>query len=171
VDLPWGFNWSSNFIVHSGLAYPAYSSIDLNGDAVINQFAQNDRPTVQIGSGKPFLLPEYPGRQPAFYNWDMRIAKDLNFHEKYQLRFSADLFNVTNSSNLYSDPDVYGFVGPATATVPNCQPVNAALYSNITCTPLSAIPNSTNTPGYRTVDELAPGATAFGAQFGVRFQF
>ena len=35
VDLPKGFNWSSNFIIHSGLAYPAYSDVDLNGDAVM----------------------------------------------------------------------------------------------------------------------------------------
>ena len=169
VDLPKGFNWSSNFIIHSGLAYPAYSSIDLNGDAVINQFANNDRPTVQIGGGKAFLLPEYPGRQPAFYNWDMRIAKDITFKERYNVRFSADLFNVTNSNNLYSNPDVYGFVGP-TSNV-GCTPVDAALYSNIECPALSAVPNPKNTPGYRTLDQLAPGATAFGAQFGARFQF
>ena len=169
VSLPLGFTWSTNFIVHSGLAYPAYSNVDINGDAVVNQFAQNDRPTVQIGSGKPFLLPEYPGRQPAYYNWDMRIAKDLNFKEKYQLRFSADFFNLTNASNLYSDPDVYGFVGPTSNAA--CTPVNGALYANLSCPSLTAIPNSTNTPGYRTVDELAPGANAFAAQFGVRFQF
>ena len=169
VDLPWGFNWSSNFIIHSGLAYPAYSSIDLNGDAVINQFANNDRPTVQVGSGKPFLLGEYPGRQPAFYNWDMRIAKDITFKERYNVRFSADLFNVTNSGNLYSNPDVSGFVGPTSNA--GCTPVDAALYSNIECPALSAVPNPKNTPGYRTLDQLAPGATAFGAQFGARFQF
>jgi hypothetical protein len=169
VDLPKGFTWSTNFILHSGLAYPAYSNVDINGDGVINQFAQNDRPTVQIGSGKTFLLPEYPGRQPAFYNWDMRIAKDLNFKERYVLRFSADLFNITNSSNLYSDPDVFGFVGPTSNA--GCTAVNATLYSNIVCPSLTAIPNPHNTPGYRTVDELAPGATAFAAQFGVRFQF
>ncbi len=169
VDLPWGVTWSTNFIVHSGLAYPAYSNVDINGDAVVNQFAQNDRPVVQIGSGKPFLLPEYPGRQPAFYNWDMRVAKDLNFKERYQLRLSVDFFNLTNASNLYSDPDVYGFVGPSSNA--SCTPVNAALYSNLSCPALSAIPNSTNTPGYRTVDELAPGANAFAVQFGARFQF
>ncbi len=169
VDLPLGFTWSTNFILHSGLAYPAYSNVDVNGDGVINQFANNDRPTVQIGSGKAFLLPEYPGRQPAFYNWDMRIAKDLTFKERYVLRFSADLFNITNSSNLYSDPDVFGFVGPTSNSA--CTPVNATLYANIVCPSLTAIPTPRNTPGYRTVDELAPGATAFAAQFGVRFQF
>jgi hypothetical protein len=173
VDLPWGFTWSTNFILHSGLAYPAYSAIDINGDGVINQFANNDRPTVQIGGGKPFLLPDYPANQPAFYNWDMRIAKDVNFKERYSLRFSADLFNVTNSSNLYSDPDVYGFVGPTSNAV--CTPVNAALYSNLVCPALTAVPKpgvlQPNGSIYRQVDELAPGATAFAAQFGVRFQF
>ena len=165
VDLPWGFNWSTNFILHSGLAYPAYSTVDINGDAVINQFSNNDRPTVQIGGGKPFLMPEYPGRQPAFYNWDMRIAKDLTFKERYVLRFSADLFNVTNSSNLYSDPDVSAFVTPT-----GCVPISPTL-ANLQCNPLPALPTPRNTPGYRTVDQLAPGATAFAAQFGARFQF
>jgi carboxypeptidase family protein len=169
VDLPWGFNWSTNFILHSGLAYPAYSTADINGDGVINQFSNNDRPTVQIGSGKPFLLADYPGRQPAFYNWDIRIAKDVNFKERYQVRFSADLFNLTNSSNLYSDPDVSAFVGPASNAA--CTPVNAALFANIVCPSLTAIPNPHNTPGFRTLDQLAPGATAFAAQFGARFQF
>jgi Carboxypeptidase regulatory-like domain len=169
VDLPWGFNWSTNFILHSGLAYPAYSTQDINGDGVINQFSNNDRPTVQIGGGKPFLLPEYPGRQPAFYNWDMRIAKDVSFKERYVVRFSADIFNLTNSSNLYSDPDVSAFVGPASNSA--CTPVNAALFANIVCPSLTAIPNPHNTPGFRTLDQLAPGATAFAAQFGARFQF
>jgi hypothetical protein len=166
VDLPWGFSWSTNFILHSGLAYPAYSTQDINGDGVINQFSNNDRPTVQIGGGKPFLLPEYPGRQPAFYNWDMRLAKDVSFKERYVVRFSADLFNLTNSSNLYSDPDVSAFVGPASNSA--CTPVNAALFANIVCPSLTAIPNPHNTPGIRTLDQLAPGATAFAAQYGAR---
>lgn len=165
VDLPWGFNWSTNFILHSGLAYPAYSTVDINGDEVINQFSNNDRPTVQIGGGKPFLMPEYPGRQPAFYNWDIRIAKDVNFKERYSVRFSADLFNLTNSSNLYSDPDVSAFVTPT-----GCVPISPTL-ANLQCNPLTALPTPHNTPGYRTLDQLAPGATAFAAQFGARLQF
>lgn len=179
ADLPWGFTWSNNMIAHSGIAYPAYSTIDINGDTVINQFSNNDRPTVQIGSGSPFLLPEYPARQPYFFNWDMRISKDWRINEKYSLRFSADLFNLTNAGNLYSDPDVFGFVAPppdpVTASTPQgtfpCTPVNGAAYSNLVCNPLTAIPTPSNTPGYRTLDELAPGATPFAAQFGVRFQW
>lgn len=164
VDLPWGFTWSNNFIAHSGIAYPAYSTVDINGDGVVNQFSFNDRPTVQVG-GKTVLMPEYPGRQPYFFNWDMRLSKDLNFGEKYQLRFVGDFFNLTNASNLYSDPDVYGFVSPT-----GCVPISPTL-ANVACNPLPALPTPGNTPGYRTLDELAPGATPFAFQAGVRFQF
>jgi hypothetical protein len=166
VSLPWGITWSNNIIIHSGLAYPAYSTVDLNGDTVINQFSNNDRPVVQLGSGSQFLLPEYPARQPAFYNWDMRISKDLNFRERYSLRLVADFFNLTNSGNLYSDPDVGGFV-PLTG----CHFIDPTKYTNQTCNPLTAFPTAQNTPGFRVLDELAPGASAFAVQFGVRFQF
>ena len=165
VDLPWGFNWSSNFIAHSGLAYPAYSTVDVNGDTVINQFSNNDRLTVQVGSGKPFLLPRYPARQPNFFTWDMRLSKDFNFKERYSVRLVADLFNLTNRDNLYSNPDVSGFVappGPCTL-IPNS-------VSSV-CPALTAVPSQSNTPGYRVLNEISPGSTPFAAQFGVRFQF
>ena len=169
ADLPWGFTWSNNFIAHSGLAYPAYIAVDINGDGVTNQgFGSNDRPAVQIGGGKPFLLPDYPGREPNYFGWDMRIAKDFNFGEHYQLRVSADLFNVSNRGNLYSNPDHSAFVDV------NCTP-NATIGN--TCAPLTALPQvgqiSLQNAGtaYRTLDELSPGATPFAAQFGVRFQF
>jgi hypothetical protein len=172
ANLPWGFVWSNNFIAHSGLAYPAYIVTDINGDGVTNQgFGSNDRPSVQIGSGKPFLLPDYPGREPNYFGWDMRIAKDLNFGEHYQLRFSTDLFNVTNRGNLYSNPDHSAFVdyGAGCTPYPNSITLN--------CPPLTSLPTvgeistqNSNT-AYRTLDELSPGATPFAVQFGVRFQF
>ena len=92
------------------MAYPAYSSADINGDGVINQFSNNDRPAVQIGGGNPYLLPRYPARQPNFFTWDMRLTKDFKFGERYQVRLAADIFNVTNRGNLYSNPDNSGFV-------------------------------------------------------------
>ncbi len=170
ASLPWGFMWSNNFIAHSGLAYPAYIATDINGDGVTNQgFGSNDRPAVQIGSGKPFLLPDYPGREPNYFGWDMRISKDLNFGERYQLRFSADIFNVTNRGNLYSNPDHSAFVDVnCTSNFPN---------AGSTCARLTAPPQvgqiSVQNGGtaYRTLDELSPGASPFAAQFGVRFQF
>lgn len=177
AELPWGFTWSSNFIAHSGLAYPAYITTDINGDGVTNQgFGSNDRPAVQIGSGKPFLLPDYPGREPNYFGWDMRISKDLKFSERYQLRFSADLFNVTNRGNLYSNPDHSAFVDYFnTTTTPAC-----TLYPNsitLNCPPLTSLPvvgqisQQNGGAAYRTLDELSPGATPFAFQAGVRFQF
>ena len=169
VDLPYGFNWSSTFIAHSGLAYPAYSSADLNGDTVVNQFANNDRPVIQVGSGAPYLLPRYPARQPSFFSWDMRIFKDFTFKERYSLRLVADLFNLTNASNLYSNPDNTGFVN-----LSGCVLANPNVTIQTICSPLTAIPkqgNVYNGVPYGVHDEISPGSTAFAAQFGVRFQF
>ena len=169
ADLPWGFTWSTNVIFHSGLAYPAYILVDINGDGVSNQgLGTNDRPAVQLGSGKPFLLPDYPGRQPNFFDWNMRVSKDLKLGERYSVRFIADLFNLTNSSNLYSNPDNNAFV-----TVNGCTP-NASGVGN-SCPTLTALPKPGDvTPvgtTYRRLDQLAPGATPFALQLGVRFQF
>ena len=179
AELPWSVTWSSNFIAHSGLAYPAYSSADINGDAVVNQFSNNDRPVVQIGSGKPFLLTRYPARQPDFFTWDMRLTKDFKLGERYSVRLVADIFNVTNRGNLYSNPDNSGFItlfdpidptktcgGPGSSFTP---PAPGAV--GLLCAPLKAIPTPSNTPGYRVLDEISPGSTPFAAQFGVRFQF
>jgi hypothetical protein len=165
AELPHGFSWSSNFIAHSGLAYPAYSGTDLNGDGVVNQFSFNDRPVVQLGSGNPFLLARYPARQPNFFTWDMRISKNFNFSERYQIRLIADLYNVTNRGNLYSNPDNSAFIG-----LSNCGPGPGQVMTTV-CDPLTAIPTPSNTPGYRLLDQISPGSTPFGAQFGFRFQF
>jgi hypothetical protein len=149
IDLPFGFTWSNTLVAHSGFAYPAYDSVDNNGDFVINQVAFNDRPVVTPANGKPFLLPRYPGREPDFFQWDTRINKDFKISERYHVQLIADLFNVTNRGNVYSDPDVFGFVGNA----------------------LTAIPTPGNTPGYRTPNQIANGSTPFAAQLGARFQF
>jgi hypothetical protein len=165
ADLPWGFTWSSNFIAHSGLAYPAYITTDINGDGVVNQFSFNDRPAVQLGSGKEFLLSRYPARQPDFFTWDMRIANDLKLGERYRVRLSADLYNITNRGNLYSNPDNTAFVSLPGA----CTPIADSI--TLSCPPLTQIPSPKNTPGYRLLDEISPGSTPFALQLGVRFQF
>jgi len=170
AELPWGFNWSSNFIAHSGLAYPAYLLADINGDGVFNQaIAGNDAATVQIGSGKPFLLSRYPARQPDFFTWDMRVAKDFKLGERYSVRLSGDFFNLTNRGNLYSNPDNSAFVN---ATGCAAKP---APFAGNNCAPLTAIPTPGSVNGlggsYRTLDQISPGSTPFAAQFGVRFQF
>jgi hypothetical protein len=166
VDLPYGINWSSNFIAHSGLPYPAYSSADINGDTVVNQFANNDRPTIQTGSGVA-LLARYPARQPDFFTWDMRVSKDFKLGERYGLRLVADLFNLTNRGNLYSNPDNSGYVG-----LTGCTPIPNSVSQ--TCAPLTSVPKQGQTVNglkYGVLDEIAPGSTPFAAQLGVRFQF
>jgi len=178
VDLPWGLTWSSNFIAHSGIPYPAYSSADINGDTVINQFSNNDRPTIQIGNGPVSLLTRYPARQPDFFTWDMRLSKDLKFGERYDLRLVADIFNLTNRANLYSNPDNTGFVNVTGCTVD--PPVGGVLSVSQTCAPLTSIPKQGQFIGppvggqpsiYGAHDEISPGSTAFAAQLGVRFSF
>jgi hypothetical protein len=165
VDLPWGFTWSATVVAHSGFAYPAYTTTDTNLDFVFNQFSFNDRPTVQIGSGKPFLLPRYPARQPDFFQLDTRINKDFKIGERYHAQIIADLFNLTNRGNLYSDPDLAGFVSPSCTLPPGA--------NQFMCAPLTQIPqrNSPAFPNYGTVNQIANGSTPFAAQFGVRFQF
>ena len=141
----------------------------MNGDGVINQFANNDRPAVQIGSGTAYLLPRYPARQPDFFTWDMRLTKDFNFHEGKQIRLVADIFNLTNRGNLYSNPDASGYVG-----VGACTPIANSISMN--CPPLTSIPKQGQAIGpngstYGALDEISPGAFPFAAQFGVRFSF
>jgi hypothetical protein len=167
ADLPYGFTWSSNFIAHSGLAYPAYITTDINGDGVVNQFSFNDRPAVTTG-GKTSLLPRYPARQPDFFTWDMRIANEIKLGERYRLRLSADLYNVTNRDNLYSNPDNTAFINLPGA----CTPIANSISSN--CPALTAFPRqgqNVNGLAYGVRDEISPGSTPFAAQFGVRFQF
>jgi hypothetical protein len=168
IELPWGLKWDSNFIAHTGLPYPAYSSADINGDGVINQFANNDRPVVQLGSGQPFLLTRYPARQPNFFTWDMRLSKDIKFGDRYNISLVADIFNLSNRGNLYSNPDQSGFVA-----VSGCSFLAGSVSS--TCDPLTAIPKQGQNIGpnglYGALDQISPGGTAFAAQFGVKFSF
>jgi hypothetical protein len=172
VELPYQFSVSSNFIAHSGLAYPAYATADLNGDGVVNQFSNNDRPVVQLGSGAPFLLTRYPARQPDFFTWDMRLTKEIKLGERYNFRLSADLYNLTNRGNLYSNPDNSAFV-----SLTGCGFVFNSTGANVmtsTCSPLTSIPKQgqvINGVAYGLHDEISPGSSPFAAQFGIRFQF
>lgn len=109
----------------------------------------------------------------------MRISKDVNFREHYQLRFSADIFNVSNRGNLYSNPDHSAFIdyfqSPAVDPTSPCTFFPNSISLN--CPPLTSLPHvgqislQNGGTAYRTLDELTPGATPFAVQFGARFQF
>jgi hypothetical protein len=95
----------------------------------------------------------------------MRIANEIKLGERYRLRLSADLYNVTNRGNLYSNPDNTAFVNLPGA----CTAIADSI--SLSCPPLTARPTPGNTPGYRLLDEISPGSTPFALQLGVRFQF
>ncbi len=147
VTLPYGFTLSDSIQVRSGLPYPAYSLDDINNDAVANQVAFNDRPVVTPASGKAFLLPRYPARQPNFFQTDFRVEKNLKFSERYNLDLLADMFNLTNHGNLFSNPNNSAFVPSALTAVPQ--------------------PSAT----YRKLDQISPGSLPFAVQLGLRLNF
>ena len=187
VQLPWGFLFSSTVIAHSGVPFPLYVNVDVNGDGAANSTYShnNDRPSVQIGNGKPYLLGRYPFDQPSFAEWDARIAKNIKMGERYTLQLSGDFYNLTNKANLYSDPDTNGTIDYTA----NCTPWSTlyplapqALGSS--CTPLTSISLATmqalsQTPTaisqglglFRQITQVAPGSTPFAFQAGVKFIF
>src|SRR6202007_1587925 len=69
-ELPWGFAASASFIGHTGVPYPLYINVDINGDGVSNNGHNNDRPTVLLANGKTVLLNRYPFNQPGFAELD-----------------------------------------------------------------------------------------------------
>ncbi len=146
IQVPYGFTLSTSAIAHSGLAYPAYDTVDVNGDGVSNQGFGNDRPTVGTGPSA-FLLPRYPARQPSFFALDFRVNKEFKFAERYRVELLAEFFNLFNRDNLFSNPNISALVGDQLTAIP---------------TPSSS---------YRKLDQISPGSTPFAVQLGARFRF
>jgi len=175
-DLPWGFAVSSSLIAHTGVPFPLYINVDVNGDGVSNLGHNNDRPTCCAG-GKVGLVGRYPFDQPGFAEWDARLQKDLRITERYHAILSADFFNLTNRGNVYSDPNITATVDytgnctprtppPAGGTGPAVGPLG------YNCTPLSAAQfPKVGVNGFRAINEVAPGSTPFAFQAGVKFVF
>lgn len=61
---------------------------------------------VPIGQGGAPMRPGNVGRNslraPGFWNWDLALAKNLQFSERYRLQLRCDLFNATNHTNFSS---------------------------------------------------------------------
>jgi hypothetical protein len=60
-------------------------------------------------------VPRNSFRQPSFFNWDMRLLKDLAIGDAIRLAFSFEAFNLSEASNKNFGPDqksLYGR-GPA----------------------------------------------------------
>jgi len=175
-QLPWGFLVSASVIAHTGVPYPLYVDLDINGDAVANSgySHNNDRPSVQLANGKEVLLNRYPFNQPGFAELDARLQKDIKIGEKYTVQLSGDFFNLTNRANLYSNPDTNATI--AYSTLGGCVP-NATNIAGWNCGPLTAPLTQANFApggpyaGYRAINQVAPGSTPFAFQAGAKFIF
>ena len=180
-DLPWGFAFSSSVIAHSGVPFPLYINVDVNGDGVSDLGHNNDRPTAINSKGKVGLVGRYPFNQPGFAEWDARLQKDFRITERYHAVLSADFFNLTNRANLYSNAN-----NPGTATIDyqdlgacvarssipgspagvmgsSCQPLTPANFPKV---------GTVGTLGtFRAITQVAPGSTPFAFQAGAKFVF
>ena len=154
ADLPGGFRIGGLFIARSGVPYPAYILDDTNGDGVINQVFSNDRPVVNGNS----LLERYPARQPAFYQLDLRLSKEFGIGNERSLEILAEVFNVFDNDNLFSNPNISAIVPAELDRIP--QPGDCF-----------ATDGCVESPTYRTLDQISPGSTPFAVQLGARLRF
>jgi len=150
VDVGGGFLVSGLIIARSGVPYPAYILEDTNGDGVFNSGFSNDRPVV----GGKKLLERYPGRQPSFFQLDMRLSKEFKFSGgDRRIELIADFFNLLNTDNKFSNPNISAVVAPELDRAPK---------------PGDIGPTGT---AYRTLDQISPGSTPFAVQLGARLKF
>jgi hypothetical protein len=112
--LPRDVTVASTWSAGSGLAFPVYSTQDLNGDGVVNDGLHPDRPVVD---GQ--LLPRFPYHQPAWATWDVRVSKGVLVAPGARLQAFLEVFNLLNAGNTYADPRTQAFLGSANFRVPN----------------------------------------------------
>jgi hypothetical protein len=117
AELGKGFTLSGLGTFRSGLPIPAQETADIDGDGSL---AIDDRPVDANGN----IVPRFFGRQPSFYNVDMRLmwTGDLGAAGEIDLLF--EIFNVFNNDNfrttqyVFASP-IYGLCGTDPNTT-NC---------------------------------------------------
>jgi hypothetical protein len=114
LALPGDFTVASTWSAGSGVAFPVYSSTDVNGDGVTNEGLHPDRPTVD---GQ--LLPRFPSHQPAWFLWDFRAAKAVTLAGRPRMQLVLDVFNLLNTDNTYADPRTQAILGSPNFRVRN----------------------------------------------------
>ena len=114
ATLPRDVTLTSTWSAGSGLAFPVYSSVDLNSDGVVNDGLHPDRPLVD---GQ--LLPRFPYHQPAWAMWDVRAAKGVRLAGSARLQLFLEVFNLLNAGNTYADPRTQAILGSPNFRVHN----------------------------------------------------
>jgi len=92
-----GFTLSGILNLRSGRPYPAYTLTDVNGDGQTLSRGNNyDRAVDASGN----VLPRFPYRQPAFYNFDVRVMWSRGLGDGGNLDLLFETFNLFNNGNL-----------------------------------------------------------------------
>ncbi len=167
-QLPLGFTVSSSLIAHTGVPYPLYINVDVNGDGVVDSLFNNDHPSLLLPNGNETLVGRYPFSQPGYFEWDARLQKDFKLSDRYHIQLSGDFFNLTNYANKYSNPNTNATINYA----PNCASRGPAALG-FDCAPLTALPISHrgDPTAYGGVNQVAPLSTPFAFQAGAKFIF
>jgi hypothetical protein len=171
-ELPLGFAASATVIAHTGVPFPLYVNTDINGDGVANSgFSHNnDRPSLMLPNGHAILVGRYPYNQPGFAELDARIQKDFKLSDRYHVLLSGDFYNLTNRSNVYSNPDTNATLDYSANCVSRL-PADVGF----DCSPLAALPRLTRHGADPTalgfINQIAPGSTPFAFQAGAKFIF
>ena len=108
-NLPLGFKFNPIFVARSGLPYTPVIGFDTQNDG--NDL--NDRAIIdgRVAGRNSF-------RQPAFYDLDVRIVKDITLRgEGHHLDLFMDVFNVTGAGDLNFGPDAVSFYGTPASPV------------------------------------------------------
>ncbi len=113
ATLPGDITFASTWSAGSGLAFPVYSATDVNGDGVVNDGLQPDRP---VADGR--LLPRFPYHQPAWATWDFRAAKGVT-RAGTHVQLFVELFNLLNTGNTYADARTQAILGSPNFRVRN----------------------------------------------------
>ncbi len=167
-QLPLGFTVSSSLIAHSGVPYPLYINVDVNGDGVVDSLFNNDHPSLALSNGNDVLMGRYPTSQPGYFEWDARLQKAFKIKDRYQLLLQGDFFNLTNYANKYSNPNTNATLDYA----PNCVS-RAPEAAGFDCAPFTAssLAAAKTAANYRGVNQVAPLSTPFAFQAGAKFVF
>jgi len=96
---PGGFELAPIFRANSGRPFNLLVGYDLNQD----RHDTNDRPA---GAGRN------TGRGPAFWTFDLRLARSFRIHERAAIDLTAEGFNLFNHLNFASINNVVGNIAP-----------------------------------------------------------